>query len=264
MRLNTLLQVSLIALAVVVLVATPAEANAVAGAVILFAPGFVIWVLAIIIGIETIAFSISMGISAWSALWVASVANVISTLLGIPLTWGVMSFLMSRARKTEEKQKPWMAPAKGLLFVMLFFTASWVIESAIAMPMLSYLAPQVVDDGILIGNLLTYGIVAGFFFGSMVSELLKDWSQTFGQSPVDSIQSASRAPVRAEAMMGEIPAYEGYGQYQLIEAEFPAAETGIGVQRASEGSGNGNIRVTMAEGLSLVEDRGEGGGVDDP
>jgi hypothetical protein len=246
--------------------------------VIMTLPAMVLALLPII-AIEAYVLWLWIGISWGYAVEVVSISNLVSTLIGIPLTWilllplekfprtsvtGYIWYSEYDDRKEELNPKPWVVPAAGLLLLVVCFFASWFIEYNIATRMLDGFGLQDVNYGVLVGNLATYGIVAGLLLGWLIYEALSALrASLLGLRPMEEAQEAPFVLLEAETGESEVSTREGYGRYQPIEAEFPAAETGIGVQRASEGSGNGNIRVTMPEGLSLVEDRGEGGGVDD-
>lgn len=249
MQRDTLIRVCLISLALVLLLASPAYANVLLGPLILLIPIVVVpGVLALIIMIESVFLSSWVGVSLGYALWVVSVSNVVSTLFGIPL---VLFLLLPGALSTDrEEREPWVVPAQGLLLVLLFWAASWVIESATAISMLGEFDPQDVDNGVLVGNLATYGIVAGFLLGWLIWKALRAFRASLPRlRPVEETREVPTALIEAE----------GDGQYQPIEAEEVVAEAGLQFQRVLTNADNG-MKVTSPESLSLAEDRTDGRG----
>jgi hypothetical protein len=273
MRRDTLIRVSLITLAIVLAFAKPAYANVfLPPMVIMTLPAMVVALLPII-AIEAYVLSLWIWISWGYAVEVVSISNLVSTLIGIPLTWilllplekfprtsvtGYIWYSEYDDRKEELNPKPWVAPAAGLLLLVVCFFASWFIEYNIATRMLDGFGLQDVNYGVLVGNLATYGIMAGLFLGWLIYEALSALrASLLGLRPMEEAQEAPSVLLEAETGEREVSTREGDGQYQPIEAESVVAEAGLEFQRVLTNSNNGT-QVNVSDALSLVEDRGEG------
>ncbi len=86
MSLKNMTRTLLVVLGLVFLVPAPAYANAVIPMIFVTLPAMIVALLPII-AIESYVVWSWIGASAWYSVWVVSVANVASTLIGIPVTW---------------------------------------------------------------------------------------------------------------------------------------------------------------------------------
>ncbi len=163
----------------------PGWAYANAGVPMLFLamPVFVFSLLPII-AIETFYISKSLEIRLWQSLKTVTVSNLISTAVGIPLTWLLLVFVQTLTGGTSahgidsfikkigavtwqapwlmayEKEFNWMIPAAGLFLLVPFFFASWWTESFVSKKMLHGLSSQKINLKVRNANLLTYGLLA--------------------------------------------------------------------------------------------------------
>ena len=187
------------------LAASPAEANAMLPVFGLAGLGMVVLLVPIIV-IESLVAGFYLGISAWSAIKVASVGNLASTVVGIPMTGIVLIFVAAfGGRRTERffdalfttptedwvdeeatedwdeeeatdrtTEQEWVDGIISLfvLFV-LFFLASWGIEYGIAVAMVDERMPSAVNAAILVANAVTYGLLCAYFLAA----LLVEWNQ---------------------------------------------------------------------------------------
>ncbi len=193
-------------MALVVLV--PGEARAdVALPTILIAfgsPGWLLVGLGAVIAIESLVLwgrLALVGLALEQALAVTSVANLVSTLVGIPLAWLALALLLGLAGGTDHDIRTragrrreaiwlapwimphdyvdwdrysgewdWLVPAKLLVLLPPFFLASWLIERAVAGRMLERFSGEL-GVGVLVGNAATYGLFALIVLGWLVREL---------------------------------------------------------------------------------------------
>lgn len=221
MRLTTVLQVGLVALVVVLLAATPAEANGGVGALILVAPVLAVVVLLPIVLIETYVLSSWVGLSGWAALWVASVANLASTLVGIPIT---LLLLPPGSDETDWEEAPSVSPAHCLLYVTLFWAASWVIEYQVSAWLLPGAEPHQVNAGVFYGNLATYGILAGFLLGWLAWDALAAvLGALHALLPARGAPEEQPALPEAQAAEPEVPVHQEHGPFLPVEIEALAA-----------------------------------------
>jgi hypothetical protein len=117
---------------------------------------------------------------------VATVSNVISTVVGVPVTWVILvalQFLTGGGGAVGPDfgtlagkifavtwQAPWLLPYESDLYWMIpvamlvllvpFFFASWLIEYPISRLMMRKLQAGVVRRGVLGANLVSYGLLA--------------------------------------------------------------------------------------------------------
>jgi len=222
-----------------------------------------------IIAIESYVVWSWIGASAWYSVWVVSVVNVASTLIGVPLTWvlllplaifpsemvpGVIWFLGYEGAK---EPKRWVFAAGSFLLLISFFYVSWFIEYQIAIRMVDGFESQNVKFGVLVGNLVTYGILAAIVLGWLVWEVLRasppghpspgdflSWSravrerqereraeQEMGQlgehgEHVAEPQLPSHARMGAESVGGEEADWDDDGQSLPSEVVSPAGKIG--------------------------------------
>jgi hypothetical protein len=109
---------------------------------------------------------------------VAIASNLVSTLAGVPMTWGVLLMLQSVFGYTDggtgtltrflfgaawiagEGQSTWYFAAVIAYLVVLFFLASWGIEYLVSRQMLADCPPREVNRAVLRGNVYSYLLLA--------------------------------------------------------------------------------------------------------
>jgi hypothetical protein len=131
----------------------PASAEANVGVSMLFVTlGAMVLALLPIIAVETFILSMQLGLPFGTAAKVASIANAVSTLVGIPVTWfllllgqlftgGGSAYGLDTAWKKflavtwqapwlipYDEDLHWMGPSAALSLLVPFFFASWWIE----------------------------------------------------------------------------------------------------------------------------------------
>ena len=183
---------SMVTIAVVLsLISQPAHANMGVPMLTLVWPVMAMALVPIII-VESIVLVTGFGMTAWHSAWVVSVANLVSTVIGIPVTWFLLvlvripvgSYGIETAKKRflavilesawmspyEDKAMNWMVPASCLVLLVPFFFASWFVEHQVVVWMLGDLSGLAVANGVLIGNAITYGVLAVIAFTAAVHE----------------------------------------------------------------------------------------------
>ena len=183
MRCDKVKRVSLILFGIIFLYSSPAYANAALPLVFLSLPGMAL-ALVPVVAMESYVLMKILGLSMGSGLSVVFVANVVSTIVGLPVTWllllplarlpqhkipGVLWFMLLYGVKKYPKD--WMVPAASLLLLIPYFFVSWFIENKIAMRMLDGFEPQNLSYGVLVGNLVSYGILALIVLGWLIWEI---------------------------------------------------------------------------------------------
>ena len=177
------------------LAASPAEANAMLPVFGLAGLGMVVLLVPIII-IESLVAGFYLGISAWSAVKVASVGNLASTVVGIPMS-GIVLILVGvvGGRRTERffeaifttptddwddeevkeptREQKWADGIALFAIFALFFLASWGIEYGTAVAMVDARTPSAVNAAILAANAVTYGMLGAYFLAAF----LVDWNK---------------------------------------------------------------------------------------
>jgi hypothetical protein len=166
------------------LVITPGIVHANAGVPMLFLamPAFVISLLPIIAA-EAVYLSKSLALSTGKAVRTVSIANVVSTVIGIPLTWVLLVLLQmvtggGSAYGTNstlgkvlavtwqapwlipyEKDLHWMIPVAGLVLLVPFFFASWWSEYLVSKILLKDLSAIELKAKVRNANLISYGLL---------------------------------------------------------------------------------------------------------
>lgn len=174
-------------------------ANADAGVPMLFLtlPAMAIALIPIIV-IESIVVGRILGTSAASKAKSVAIANVASTVIGLPLTWIALVIIQlvsgggSAYGLTTPTQKflavtwqaPWLIPYEGDLYWMIpaaslfllvpFFFASYFIESPIVVHMNEKLPHTQVRQAVLRANIISYLILALFDVGWLIFSVLHD------------------------------------------------------------------------------------------
>ncbi len=149
----------------VLLFATPAHANAMIPVIVAGWFGMFVALVPIIV-IEWVVLS-RIGAHVWESLLAVSVANLGSTLAGIPLAIVleiVVAMNTSLYHETSDTKdtwfREWMLPVRGVLLLVPFFLMSWWIEAPIAAWILDDLPAQLVNSAVRDANLVTYGLLA--------------------------------------------------------------------------------------------------------
>jgi hypothetical protein len=138
---------------------------------------------------------VRLGLPQRQALGVATAANAVSTIIGVPLTWLVLVGLqmitgggnayglntLSARLLAVTWQSPWlipyeddlvwMVPAAALSLLVPFFFASVFIEYHVARRVLSTHAPARVHAAVWRANLLSYGLLAAATIVWLISGL---------------------------------------------------------------------------------------------
>ena len=138
-----------------------------------------------VIAVEAYVLFAKIGTTAWESVGTAGVANVVSTIIGIPITWVALVILQMilgggtafDIRTTRGKilavtvQAPWLFPYEDeldwilpaaliVLFVPFFF-ASWTIEYHIEIWLLNTIPSETIDDAVFLGNFVSYLLMGG-------------------------------------------------------------------------------------------------------
>ena len=171
------------------LFAPPAHANMIVPP--LFFMSWLAMVLALmpIIVIETIVLTVRAGTSLWDAGPTATLANLASTFIGIPLAlvlhanfrgylgaepdrfqtfWQKFRMVVGHVQYADSngpvaRMPEWIWPAGAFVLMVLFFLASWVSESWVARILLDTYPAEGLNQAVFEANLITYGLLAGLF-----------------------------------------------------------------------------------------------------
>ncbi|HED06240.1 MAG TPA: hypothetical protein ENI61_06115 [Ignavibacteria bacterium] len=160
-----------------------AFANAGVPMIILIMPTLALSIIPIII-IETIYISKKLSLSKKIAGKAVTISNVVSTIVGIPLTWillvaiqiftgGGSSYGMDTALGKiiavtwqapwlipHESQLHWMVPVSGLVLMIPFFFVSWWSEYFITNKILKDIDLKEIKRYVRNANLITYGLLS--------------------------------------------------------------------------------------------------------
>lgn len=141
-----------------------------------------------VILLESLIFGRKMRMTFKAVLWPVSVANVVSALIGIPVTWILLVVLeiitgggrafgldtiMGRFLSVTwqspwlipyEHNFYWMVPSAQLFLLIPFFFASYLIERLIVRKMMNQKEPKEIKSGVLFANLGSYALLALFCF----------------------------------------------------------------------------------------------------
>ncbi|WP_306519921.1 hypothetical protein [Rheinheimera sp.] len=166
-------------------------ANAGVPMLFLAMPAFLISIVPII-AIETFYISKGLGLSISQSLKTVSVSNIVSTIVGIPVTWfllvlvqmltggggayGLDSYMGKVLAVTwqapwlipYETDLNWMIPAAGLVLLVPFFFASWWSEYLVSKEMLQALPSNILKVKVRNANLITYCMLASWPVGFWV------------------------------------------------------------------------------------------------
>lgn len=163
----------------------PGVAYANAGVPMLFVamPAFLISLIPII-AIETWYISRGLKLALGQALKTVSISNVISTVVGIPVTWfllvliqmvtgggsayGAQTFMGKVLAVTwqapwlipYEQDLNWMIPTAGLVLLVPFFFMSWWLEYLVTKKLLKTLPALSIKNKVRNANIITYLLLA--------------------------------------------------------------------------------------------------------
>jgi hypothetical protein len=195
---------ALLLIAFIILFATPAYANAGVPMLAIILPGMIVSLIPIIL-IEAWYISRSLSISFAKAIKVMGIANLESTLIGIPITWtiwvvvemifayvgyhlsdyfgislpdfihNVFAVTVNAAWVAPNKSNAyWLLPVAVLVLLLVFCYISWLIERRRAKKLLREVSSETVNRAILIANIYSYGllglIVVGFFINAIITK----------------------------------------------------------------------------------------------
>ncbi len=149
----------------VLLFAPPAHANVMIPVIVAGWFGMFLALVPIIL-IEWVVLT-RVGAHIWESLLAMSVANLASTLAGIPLAF-VLDIVVGMSTPLYDESwdpkdtwfREWMLPAGGVLLLIPFFLMSWWIEAPIAAWILDDHPTQFLDSAVRNANLITYGLLA--------------------------------------------------------------------------------------------------------
>ena len=180
-------------LALLILLGIPVVAWANAGVpmIVLVMPALGLSIIPITV-IEAFYLGRKLALSFSKAVKTAAIANLVSTLVGVPLAWLVLVFLQmitggggafgfdSTLGKVlsvtlqaawlipYESDLHWMIPVAGLVLMVPFFFVSWWSESYVAKTMLKEYPAQKVNVAVRNANILTYFLLAFWPFGYLI------------------------------------------------------------------------------------------------
>lgn len=146
----------------VLLFPPPAHANVMLPVIFVGWLGMIPALIPIILIESAMLMRIDAGIG--ESLLAMSAANLVSTLVGIPLA--LMLEIVVRnttplyADDVPNEWNEWWLPAGGMLIMVPFFLLSWWIEAPIATWFLDEFPSRTVDHAVRDANLVTYGILA--------------------------------------------------------------------------------------------------------
>jgi hypothetical protein len=166
---------------------TPAQANVLIPLMGASWIGMVMMLVPIVLG-ESLVRSLQLDILFLRSLWVAGVANLGSTLLGIPaaiFSHGAVESIALRSTRTwvgkfhwavviapwdigshdqpdEETDRDWITLVAFATILAVFFAASWVSEAIVALHMLDGFQPERVWTAIATVNAATYCMIGAF------------------------------------------------------------------------------------------------------
>jgi hypothetical protein len=159
-----------------------ASANAGLPMIFLVMPAFGLSIIPIIL-IEAVYLSRKMGLVFREAAKATTISNLISTLVGIPVTWlllviiqilaggGAYGLDTTRGKVLSvtlqapwlipyESELYWMIPTAGLFLLVPFFFVSWWSEYLVSKQILKDRPEQSVKIGIRNANIITYALLA--------------------------------------------------------------------------------------------------------
>jgi len=177
----------------VLLFAPPAHANVMIPVIVAGWFGMFLALIPVIL-IEWVVLT-RAGAHIWESLLAMSVANLGSTLAGIPLAIvleivvATNTPLYHESSDTEDTWfREWMLPVGGVLLLIPFFLLSWWIEAPIAAWIVDDLPAQFVNSAVRDANLVTYGILATLLSTVLVMAI---WSPSLASTSRAVLEPAS-------------------------------------------------------------------------
>jgi hypothetical protein len=252
-------RVILIAIALLVLEASPAHANV--GVPIVFGVWSVMVVALIpIIIIESVILWYVTAVGILKSLWTTSVANLVSTAIGIPLagSWSLFTPAGWIYEKGEryEGERTWEVPAMILALLVPCFLVSWQVELGVIERLLGQPITQIHDRGVLIGNAVSYGLLVLVTVGLIMWSLhhrLVGWRKARAQlgmyrRPAEWRRKDWSTMSRiAERKLSPSEIRERFARLSYIEQQIREQPVGIAVEIApSHRSGESDARAEAA------------------
>lgn len=179
------------------LFALPAAANVGLPTIFLTLPAMLI-ALVPVTAIEAWVLVKRLAISASEAGWISFLANLASTIVGVPVTWLLLLIAGTIARcalqpdlqklrgrfLTAVLEAPWFPPRNGrdtrwmipagcLVLMLPYFIASCAIEDTITYAMLAGHAEDMVRGAVIQGNAVTYGLLSVMLLYVVAWEFLR-------------------------------------------------------------------------------------------
>lgn len=167
-------------IALTLLMPSVALANAGVPVLFLFTSVFAFSLIPIIL-IESFYLAKKLQLTGWQALRDTTLANLFSTLIGIPVTSVFLVFLQMllggsgafgmgtmrdrifsvtlQALIPYEAELHWMIPVAGLVLLVPFFFVSWVTEYWLLAQRLPTVSPDKLKQSVRNANLITYGLL---------------------------------------------------------------------------------------------------------
>ena len=182
---------SLLILCILLCIPGVVSANAGVPMIFLVMPALGLSIIPIII-IEAIFLSKKLELAVASAFKVTTISNLVSTLVGIPLTWLLLVLIQMLAGGggafgldttlgkvlsvslqaawliPYESDLHWMIPAAGLILLVPFFFASWWSEYFVSKKILKEHSAQSVKIAVRNANIITYTLLAFWPIGFWV------------------------------------------------------------------------------------------------
>ena len=128
------------------------------------------------------AILVRVGAGVGEALLAMLIANLASTLVGIPVSVVceiAVAVLTGAAiyQGSWDSSYRWKLPVGGMVLLIPFLLLSWWIESPIATWIVNDLSPQAVDYAVLMANLVTYSILAVLVGGFLTWAAWSTWQE---------------------------------------------------------------------------------------
>ena len=175
-------RVSLPLLIIILCLPIPAHANVGLPMVV---PVGILMILALvpIIGVEAWVLSVRLSVGFGAALAASGAANLVSTVIGLPVSWLVAGTIGSKARNllprsnaswkyvinriTEslfgmigDTNSEWIIPSAELMYLVPLFFLSWAIESYVVSNMLEGTHAVGISSAVCVANIASYGLLS--------------------------------------------------------------------------------------------------------
>ncbi|MDI6815636.1 MAG: hypothetical protein QME41_00385 [Actinomycetota bacterium] len=184
----------LLTVIMVSLLAVPSTAYADMGLpmIVIAWPGMGVMLIPVV-ALEVFVLMRTFGTPVGRTVEVTATSNIVSTVVGIPVTWGILFGVQAvtgggmggpgvetLAGKVlavtwqapwllpYESPAYWMVPVAMLVLLVPFFFASWLIEYQVSRRMMRSLAAGVVKNAVLRANLASYALLAVVVVGVLV------------------------------------------------------------------------------------------------